>query len=174
LPFQDIKQNPNNWIDSLNKKFIDPEELSLLSKSIKESGKTVVTLNGSFDLLHAGHLYILEQAKGQGDILIVALNSDHSIKRYKGSDRPLIPLKERMSLMSALSLVDYVTYFDEDDPRVVLSKIEPNIHVNGAEYGSECIEAKVVLSLGGVIHVVSRIEGLSTSNIIQKIKKSCD
>lgn len=94
--------------------------------------------------MHAGHLYILSEAKKQADVLIVALNSDRSIQKYKEKNRPIIPLQQRMELMAALCMVDYVTWFDETDPRNILDVIKPDVHVNGIEYKDNCIEKEVV------------------------------
>ncbi|MDP1835993.1 MAG: adenylyltransferase/cytidyltransferase family protein [Chlamydiales bacterium] len=154
-------------------KTIAPTNLEATVKSLRAAGKTIATLNGSFDLLHAGHLQILMEGADQADVLIVALNSDDSIKRYKSSDRPIIPLLYRLQIVAALACVDYVTWFDEDDPRMVLSKIKPDVHINGAEYGGDCIEADTVKQGGGRLHLVNRIPGLSTSQIIEKIGSLC-
>jgi D-glycero-beta-D-manno-heptose 1-phosphate adenylyltransferase len=145
-------------------------DLIKLLEGHKRSGKIIATLNGSFDLLHAGHLHIIHEASQRADILVVALNTDASIKRYKSPSRPLIPLKERMELVAALNMVDYVTWFDEDDPRAILAALRPDIHVNGAEYTSNCIEADTIKSFGGTLHLVNRIPGLSTSMIIEAIQ----
>lgn len=155
-------------------KIIDPDKILQLTKKLKKEGKRVVSLNGSFDLLHAGHLFIIYSAKNQGDILIVALNSDESIKQYKGSSRPIIPLKYRMEMMAAIEAVDFVTFFHETTPIEILKKIHPDIHVNGVEYGKECVEAKIVRELGAELYLVDRIPSLSTSSIITKIKELCD
>jgi rfaE bifunctional protein nucleotidyltransferase chain/domain len=128
-------------------------------------------LNGSFDLLHAGHLFIIYQASLQADRLIVALNSDLSIQRYKSSDRPIIPLQYRLEMIAALEFVDYVTWFDETDPCKLIEKIKPDVHVNGKEYGENCIEAPVVKACGARLHLVDRIPSLATSFIIEKIKQ---
>jgi len=120
--------------------------------------------------LHAGHLQIIFEASKKG-VLIVALNTDSSIKSYKSENRPIIPLEYRLEMMSALSFVDYVTWFDEVDPRHILSILKPDIHVNGSEYGENCLESDVVKSFGGKVHVVELVEGLSTSQIIKKIKQ---
>lgn len=154
-------------------KYIAPSELEQKVADLKNQGLKVATLNGSFDLLHAGHLEILTQASLQGDVLIVALNSDQSIQAYKSPSRPIIPLEYRLRMMAALEMVDYVTWFDETDPRELLGKIRPHVHVNGAEYGEQCIEASTVLSHGGRIHIVQLVPGLSTSSIIKKIKNLC-
>ncbi len=158
------------WAEEAHKKYIAPHDVAKKVKEWKEQGKTIVTLNGSFDLLQAGHLYIIHQAKQQGDILLVALNTDASIRGYKSPDRPIISLNYRLQLMAALEFVDYLTWFDELDPRALLEKIAPHVHVNGAEYGGNCIEAEVVLRNGGRLHLVDRIPNLSTSEVIAKIK----
>ncbi len=164
------------WEKEWKKKLIEPHCLEEWSTTTKKEKKTIASLNGSFDLLHAGHLHILYEASLQADILIVALNSDASVKSYKSFSRPIIPLDQRLQLISALECVNFVTWFNEIDPREVLKKIRPNVHVNGEEYGYECVEAETVLSLGARLHLVKRIgEGnLSTSEIMAKVKKQCD
>jgi len=157
----------------LKAKTIDPELIEAAVASLRFKNKTIATLNGSFDLLHAGHLEILFQAAKQADVLFVLLNSDASIKLYKSPLRPIVPLAYRLKLMAALSFVGYVTWFEEIDPRALLARIQPDVHVNGAEYGENCIEADIVKKGGGRIHIVSLVEGLSTSNIIHKIVTTC-
>lgn len=154
-------------------KQVAPDELEERVAELRSEGKTVATLNGSFDLLHAGHLEMLYQASLQADVLIVALNTDASVRQYKSPTRPIIPLEYRLQMMAALEMVDYVTWFDELDPRAILSKIKPDVHVNGAEYGENCIEKEVVESGGGRVVIVSLVPGLSTSQIIQKIGNPC-
>lgn len=158
------------WPTFCKKKWIDPTALSSHVSALRAKGLSIATLNGSFDLLHAGHLHILFEASKQADVLIVALNSDASIQQYKSPDRPIISLKYRLELLSAISFVDFVTWFDETDPRELLKKIGPDVHVNGAEYGQFCIEADVVKEHGGKLYLVDRIPGLATSEIIDKIQ----
>lgn len=157
------------WAQVYQKKVIDPSELISRLAEIRRDQKKIATLNGSFDLLHAGHLQIIFEASQVGDILIVALNTDHSIQQYKSPKRPIIPLKYRLQMMAALEFVDFVTWFEETDPRQLLSIIKPDVHVNGSEYGENCIEAATVKAHGGKIHLVPLIPGLSTSTIISKI-----
>jgi rfaE bifunctional protein nucleotidyltransferase chain/domain len=140
---------------------------------LRACGTTIATLNGSFDLLHAGHLEMIYQACRQADVLILALNTDGSIQKYKSPLRPIIPLQFRLQMMAALEMVDYVTWFNETDPRNILSQIKPDVHVNGAEYGENCIEAEIVRLHGGKIHIVPLVPNLSTSEIIKKIVKTC-
>ena len=153
-------------------KLLLPKEIEESVEEFKRMKKRIATLNGSFDLLHAGHLEILDQAAMQGDLLIVALNSDASIQKDKSPKRPIIPLKYRLQMMSSLVMVDYVTWFEETDPRELLKKIRPHVHVNGAEYGENCIEKEVVEAGGGRVHLVSLVPGLSTTAMIKKIQ--CD
>lgn len=161
---------PLLWSEECRKKWILPELLSERVEELRGNGTTIATLNGSFDLLHAGHLQIIFEASQQADILIVALNTDASIQAYKSASRPIIPLESRLQMMSALAFVDYVTWFDETDPLNILGKIKPDVHVNGAEYGENCIEAEVVKKNGGSIHIVNLVDGLSTSSVIAKIQ----
>jgi len=154
----------------LEKKRVEPNDLESLVRSLQGQGLTVATLNGSFDLLHAGHLYILYQAKQQADKLLVALNSDRSIQQYKHPSRPIITLQDRLAMIAAIECVDYVTWFEETDPCAFLEKARPNVHVNGVEYGPDCIEAAVVRKHGGRLHLVDRIPGLATSAVLEKIR----
>ena len=153
-------------------RLVGREQLALLSAALKAQGKQVVTLNGSFDMLHAGHLFILEEARKQGDALIVGLNSDASIRQYKGPDRPIIPQADRARMLLALRVVDYVHLFDETVPMPFLEEVKPHVHVNGSEYGADCVEAPAVKRHGGRIHIVEKIPGLSTSQILARIRAS--
>src|SRR5690606_3991650 len=148
------------------------DRLAPLATLLRAQGKRIVTLNGSFDLLHAGHLRILEDARRQGDVLIVGLNSDASVKRYKSPDRPLIGEADRARMLLALRCVDYVHVFDEDVPMPFLEEVRPDVHVNGSEYGADCVEAPTVRKHGGRIHIVEKAPGLSTSAIVEKIRKT--
>jgi rfaE bifunctional protein nucleotidyltransferase chain/domain len=157
------------WSEEYLLKTIPPEQIAIKSAQLKSEGQTIATLNGSFDLLHAGHLQIIYEASQLADVLIVALNSDESIQQYKSIDRPIIPLEYRLQMIAALEFVSYVTWFSETDPRYFLEKIQPNVHINGAEYGQDCLEAETVKAGGGRIHIVKLIPGLSTSQILKKI-----
>lgn len=157
------------WSIEYKKKLILPGEIEIKAASIKQAGQKIATLNGSFDLLHAGHLQIIFAASELSDVLIVALNSDDSIKKYKSPDRPLIPLEYRLQMMAALEFVDYVTWFHETDPRAILEKIKPDVHINGAEYGTNCIESETIKKYGGTLHIEPLVPSLSTSQIINQI-----
>src|SRR3989338_4003862 len=148
------------------KKLISRNDLAQVSHLERESGKTIVTLNGTFDILHQGHEKIIREAKKQGDILIVAVNSDSSVKGNKGPTRPLNGEVERARILAAFPEVDYVTIFSEKTPIELLEEIRPDVHVNGSEYGEECIEAPTVRKYGGRIHIVGLLPGVSTSKLI--------
>jgi D-beta-D-heptose 7-phosphate kinase / D-beta-D-heptose 1-phosphate adenosyltransferase len=144
--------------------------LNQLSSTLRAKGKRIVTINGSFDVLHNGHLHILNEARQQGDVLIVGLNSDASVKLNKGPDRPIVPERRRAEMLLALRMVDYVHVFDELDPITFIRELNPDVHVNGSEYGENCIESETVKRGGGRIHIVSRIPGLSTSNLVDRLQ----
>ena len=144
--------------------------LAHLATTLRAKGKRIVTINGSFDLLHGGHLHILSEAKRQGDVLIVGLNSDVSVRGYKGPSRPIVPEQQRAEMLLALRMVDYVHVFDEPDPIAFLSEIKPDVHVNGSEYGENCIESESVRRAGGEIYIVEKIPGLSTSRLLESVR----
>ncbi|HEY5260021.1 MAG TPA: adenylyltransferase/cytidyltransferase family protein [Rhabdochlamydiaceae bacterium] len=159
----------NSFVEYSESKLIAPEDLEKTVAALRQDGKTIATINGSFDLLHPGHLHMLYEASLQADVLIVALNSDASIKKYKSAKRPILTLEHRLQMISALGFVTYVTFFEETDPIALLTKIRPDVHVNGSEYGENCIEAEAVKAGGGRLHIVKLIDGLSTTQLIQKI-----
>jgi rfaE bifunctional protein nucleotidyltransferase chain/domain len=143
----------------------------MIASSLRAGGPRIVTLNGSFDVLHAGHLHILKEARSQGDVLIVGINGDASVRQQKGPDRPFISEDERAAMLLAVRHVDYVHIFGEPTPIAFLEQIRPDVHVNGSEYGSDCIEAPTVRAHGGRIHIVERLAGLSTSDLVDKIRR---
>jgi len=162
-----------SFAEQAKKKYVELGKLATWADAMRHEGRTIATINGSFDLLHAGHLEILFEASLEADLLLVLLNSDASIKQYKGEDRPIIPLKYRQQMVAALEFVNFVSSFEEADPCAVLKKIRPNVHINGSEYGEDCIEAQVVKEGGGRLHLFGRIAGLSTSAILEKIGGTC-
>jgi D-beta-D-heptose 7-phosphate kinase/D-beta-D-heptose 1-phosphate adenosyltransferase len=153
----------------LERRIVGRDELAALSASLKAGGKRIVTINGAFDLLHAGHLKILQEARTQGDALIVGLNSDTSVRGHKGPTRPIVGEADRAALLLALRSVDYVHIFDEPIPNAFLEAIRPDVHVNGAEYGEHCVEADTVRRGGGRLHLVERTDGVATSALIERI-----
>ncbi|MEM3373800.1 MAG: pantoate--beta-alanine ligase [Candidatus Woesearchaeota archaeon] len=153
-------------------KIVKREELSNLIKKLRKEKKIIVTLNGTFDILHKGHEKIIKEAKEQGDILIVGINSDNSVKKNKGPNRPINNDYQRAKMIANFDEVDYVTIFNETTPIKMLEIIKPDIHVNGSEYGENCIEAPTVKKYGGKIYLVKLLEGYSTTKILgEKFKK---
>lgn len=139
----------------------------------KEQGKKVVFTNGCFDILHIGHISYLENAKKQGDILIVGVNSDESTRRLKGPTRPINSEKDRACMLSALKAVDYTVIFEEDTPEDLIAYLKPSIHVKGGDYKKEDLpETKIVEAYGGKVVILNFVEGKSTTNIINKINKN--
>ncbi len=148
------------------------QQLKLEISKARRAGKKIVTTNGCFDVLHVGHIRYLQQAKQQGDILIVAINSDDSMRAIKGDKRPLVPEDERAEMLSALECVDYVTIFPELDPIQFLNEIRPDIHVKGGDYRlDQIVEREAVESLGGELRLIPGAPGKSTSSLIELIVK---
>jgi rfaE bifunctional protein nucleotidyltransferase chain/domain len=135
----------------------------------KRKGKTVVFTNGCYDLLHPGHIRLLEQARSLGDVLILALNSDASTRRAKGPDRPLIAEQERAELALALEAVDAVTLFDEDTPRELIALVLPDVLVKGADWSHFVAGREEVEAAGGKVLTVALEPGYSTTNIVERI-----
>lgn len=140
-----------------------------IAARMRRAGKRVVTANGSFDLMHAGHARFLSAARRCGDALMVLVNSDDSVRAYKGPGRPIIPCVERMKMLAALASVDYVLPFDDLVPNGPLSKIRPAVHCNAADWGRGCVEQSVVENGGGKIRIIPLVSGVSTSGIVEKI-----
>ena len=156
--------------------------LSELRRTIAEEkagGKTIVLANGCFDLFHAGHIRYLRAAKAKGDVLVVALNSDSSVRKLKGKGRPILPQNERAEILSAFSFVDYVTIFNEPMVSRVLLALKPDVHVKGSDYSRETVPEKdTVKSYGGRVAIVGGPKIRNTSQVIREIgirmkKESC-
>jgi rfaE bifunctional protein nucleotidyltransferase chain/domain len=139
----------------------------------RASGKTVVLTNGAFDLLHVGHVRYLQAAANLGDILVVAMNDDDSVRRLKGSQRPVFPLDERMELVAALAVVDHVFAFAEDDVREVIGKLKPDVHAKGTDYTRETVpERDAVLNYGGKVEICGDPKDHSTSSVLARLRDS--
>ena len=149
---------------------IHVEDLAKIRNELKHKNKKIVFTNGCFDIIHAGHVDYLTKAKELGDVLIVALNSDESVTRIKGSKRPIVPLPERAFVISQLKAVDYVTVFEEDTPYETIKKLVPDILVKGADWSKENIVGKdIVENAGGSIETIEFANFQSTTNIIKTI-----
>ena len=153
----------------MQKKILHRDDLLKAIQQEKQKGQSIVTCNGCFDILHAGHIKFLEEAKSHGDILIVAINTDAYITKKKGRGRPVNSQDDRALVLAALACVDYVAIFAEDTPIALLEELKPDVHCNGEEYGENCVEAATVRKNGGRLHLIRNYKGLSTTNILKKI-----
>ncbi len=155
-------------------KLISLNELLILKRSWSKSGKKVVWTNGCFDIMHAGHVEYLQQAKDFGDILVVGMNSDNSVRALKGADRPICSEHHRAQVLAALECVDFVIIFDEKSPVKIIERFQPDIYIKGGDYTIDTIdqiERTVVENYGGKIIILPEVKGISTSILIEKIKK---
>ena len=160
----------------MNPKIYLLENLIPIIQELKNQHKTVVFTNGCFDILHAGHVQYLQEAKKQGDILVVGLNSDKSVSNIKGPKRPIVNEEHRAFVLSGLSCVDYITIFDEPDPFGVINKLIPDKLVKGADWAeSDIIGADIVKKNGGEVIRIHLVPDISTTEIINRIiQKECN
>jgi len=146
------------------------EELCLIRNELKAKNKKVVFTNGVFDILHAGHVDYLSKARELGDVLIVGVNSDASVKRIKGELRPVVPQLERAFIISSLKPVDFVTIFEEDTPQEVINKLIPDVLVKGADWSKDkIVGADIVEANGGSVERIEFVNQTSTTNIIKTV-----
>lgn len=144
-------------------------------EELRKAGVKVAFTNGCFDILHRGHVEYLKQAKGFGDVLVVGLNSDSSVRRLKGPGRPYVPEEDRGALLAALESVDYVCTFDEDTPLELIVELKPHVLVKGKDYElAQVVGAEEVAGWGGEVHLVDLIPGRSTTELAERIAQSRD
>ncbi len=154
-------------------KVLPREKLAQVLKKLREEGKRIVFTNGCFDILHPGHLKTLREAKKRGDVLVVAINSDDSVRRIKGEERPFTPEEERAEILASLEMVDFVTIFEEDTPYQIIKELRPDILVKGADWAPDKIIGRdLVESWGGEVVLVPPLPGYSTTQIIKKIRET--
>ncbi len=149
------------------------DELAAMRGPWRAQGRKVVWTNGIFDLLHAGHVRSLRDAKALGDVLIVGINSDESARRFKGAGRPLMCQEDRAELLSAMDMVDYVVIFEESDPSAALAQLQPDVHCKGEEYANgdrPVPERSVVEGYGGIIRFLPLHPGRSTTGQLERIR----
>jgi len=150
-------------------KVVSAPRAAALARLQKKRGRAVVFTNGCFDLLHAGHVALLEAARRQGDFLVVGVNTDASVRRLKGAGRPIVPLKERMEVLSALRSVDCIVPFAEPTPARLIIRLRPDVLVKGSDYRvPEIVGHDAVLSRGGRVVTVPLRRGRSTTNLIRR------
>jgi rfaE bifunctional protein nucleotidyltransferase chain/domain len=148
------------------------EELLRIIRDLKAKGKRIVFTNGCFDLLHIGHVRYLEKARALGDVLVVGVNSDSSVRRLKGPERPILPEEERTEILSSLGCVNYVTIFHEPDPLKLITSLQPNVLVKGGDWTKEqTVGKEIVERSGGEVVIIPFVQGTSTSNLIETILK---
>jgi D-beta-D-heptose 7-phosphate kinase/D-beta-D-heptose 1-phosphate adenosyltransferase len=150
------------------------EELLRARESLRAEGRRLVFTNGCFDLLHVGHVRYLSEARGLGDALLVAINSDRSVRALKGAGRPVMSEAERAEILAALEAVDFVTVFDDESPRSLIKQVLPDVLVKGGDYRPDEIHGREeVERAGGRVLSLPFVEGASTTGIIERIKGSC-
>lgn len=152
-------------------KILARNDLKLKIDAAKKAGKKVIFTNGCFDIIHAGHTHYLAKARDLGDILIVGVNSDASVRGIKGEKRPLVPEYERAEVIAALGCVDFVVIFEEPDPQALVDLLRPDVLVKGGDWREEdVIGRESVASWGGKVVIIPHKKGLSTTNIVERIK----
>ena len=157
----------------MDEKIQDLADLTRIRQELKREGRKVVFTNGCFDLLHGGHIHILREAKKQGDILIVAVNDDASVRKIKGPSRPIFPLEERLEILEALEEIDFLVSFSEETPQKIIASLVPDVLVKGGDWKiDEVVGREEVEEAGGKVVIVPYLEGFSSSEIIQKIISS--
>lgn len=167
----DISVAASSSVQGTATKLVELEQVAALAKTFRTAGRKVVLTNGCFDLLHIGHVTYLQQASLLGDVLIVAVNGDDSVARLKGGDRPIVPVHDRVAMIAALENVDYVLVFDEDTPHALLDAIRPDVLVKGGTYATdEVVGKEVVERHGGKVHVTSRVDGVSTTGLLEALR----
>ncbi len=148
------------------------EDALSLGRALRGANLKVVFTNGCFDVLHRGHVELLRFAKGLGDVLVVGLNTDDSVRRLKGPDRPINALEDRAAVLLALKWVDFVVPFPEDTPERVIRELRPDVLVKGGDYTlEEIVGAKFVLSYGGKVEIFPYLEGYSTTSIVERMRR---
>jgi len=147
------------------------EELHPILSSLQTKGEKIVFTNGCFDIIHVGHIRLLQQARSLGDKLIIAINTDDSVRQLKGNNRPILREQERAEMLAALACVDYVTFFSEPDPLKIILMLRPDILIKGADYTlDEIVGKKEVLAYGGKVYAIPLTPGYSTTALIDKLK----
>jgi D-beta-D-heptose 7-phosphate kinase/D-beta-D-heptose 1-phosphate adenosyltransferase len=159
------------FVSAQGKVLADRDDLAARLEPARRQGKRLVLTNGCFDLLHRGHVTYLSRAKALGDLLVVGVNTDESVRRLKGSERPLNPLEDRMQVLAALSCVDYVCSFAEETPHALIRALRPDVFVKGGDYTLDRLpEAPLVAELGGVVRILSFVPDRSTTSLIERIR----
>ncbi len=167
-----MKQSRTHTSLQTSQKIFSPKLVVTWVEKLQKKKKKIVFTNGCFDLLHLGHITYLSEARKMGDILLVALNTDASIRRLKGEQRPLVPLKDRAEMLAALECVDVVTWFSSNTPQALIEKIKPQYLVKGGDWSEdEIVGARFVKMHGGKVKSLSFRNGRSTTDLIKKVQE---
>ena len=159
----------------MDKKFKKLADLVKIRNQLKHQDKKVVFTNGCFDLLHSGHIYLFREARKKGDVFIVAVNDDYSIRKIKGASRPIFPLKERIEILAAIEDIDYLTSFSEEIPQKIIALLLPDVLVKGGDWKPEEVVGKrEVEDAGGEVEIIPYLEGRSSSDIVKRIVSSAN
>jgi len=157
----------------MDKKFKKLADLVNIRIQLKRKHKKVVFTNGCFDLIHSGHIHLFREAKKKGDVFIVAVNDDSSIKKIKGTSRPIFPLKERVEILGAVEDIDYLASFSEETPQKIIARLLPDVLVKGGDWRpEEVVGKKEVEEAGGEVVIIPYLEGRSSSDIVKRIVSS--
>ncbi len=157
----------------MDKKFKKLADLVKIRNKLKHQDKKVVFTNGCFDLLHSGHIHLFREARKKGDVFIVAVNDDSSIRKIKGTSRPIFPLKERIEILAAIEDIDYLASFSEEIPQKIIARLLPDVLVKGGDWKPEEVVGKrEVEDAGGEVEIIPYLEGRSSSDIVKRIVSS--
>jgi D-beta-D-heptose 7-phosphate kinase/D-beta-D-heptose 1-phosphate adenosyltransferase len=171
----DFRSKDGTLVTAPVSKVVTVEVMARLREQARQQRKIVVWTNGCFDILHVGHVRNLQAARGYGDLLIVGLNSDVSVRRLKGAGRPIVPEAERAEVLAALECVSHVVIFDEDTPEAMIARLKPDVHCKGEDYrpphGKPIPEAAIVAGYGGRIEFFPLIPDVSTTDVIRRIRE---
>ena len=165
-----------NTIDKIKTKILNRESLGMMLEKERKAGKKVIFTNGCFDILHRGHVEYLSNASDLGDLFVIGLNSDSSVRKLKGESRPAVDEESRALTLASFEFVDFVVFFNEDTPSELMRTLLPDIWVKGGDYTNidELPEYKIMVEIGGEVVILPFIEGFSTTDIYKKIKDSAE
>lgn len=150
-------------------KLVARKDIAALCERLRRKHRKIVFTNGVFDIIHMGHVHYLSKAKAMGDVLIIGLNTDASVKKFKGADRPVNRQSDRAGVLSALEFIDHIVYFSEETPEKLIRLVRPDVLVKGADYKmADIVGAAFVKSCGGVVRRIKLLRGRSTSHILEK------
>jgi D-beta-D-heptose 7-phosphate kinase/D-beta-D-heptose 1-phosphate adenosyltransferase len=166
-----LAESLDDRVQASDNKILTREQAVNVRNRLREIGTKTVFTNGCFDLLHRGHVTYLQKAREQGDVLFLGLNTDASVQRLKGPNRPILPLEDRAGVLAALECIDHIIPFDEDTPQELIAALLPDVLIKGSDYQiQDIVGREEVEAAGGTVTTIPLVEGRSTTNIVEKIK----